>query len=200
MSDDIRNVFISHIHEDDEGIAKIKELLKSKESRSETVRSLQTGQMRQLTRTTSSTRYLRHESDGRACSSCTFRQTPSIVGGWIGKSNTPTARARGLLAYGNGERRSARCRKPSSAMVTPSLDGTERASRMRSMALPMSGGSQMGLPGTTVPSNAMPADKMPCLPGSTHTLWRGTTDSLQIRSMASAPWRHVSPRYARKLR
>jgi hypothetical protein len=30
MADDIKNVFISHIHEDDEGLGKLKDLLKSK--------------------------------------------------------------------------------------------------------------------------------------------------------------------------
>ena len=116
MSDDIRNVFISHIHEDDEGIAKIKgNGRKARNDGSKRFGHFGQTKLQQPAKTTSNTRFWRPASDGRACSSCTFRQTPNIAGGWIGKSSTPTVRARGLLAYGNGERRSARYRKPSSA-------------------------------------------------------------------------------------
>ena len=110
MTDDIRNVFISHIHEDDEGIAKIKGLA---EKHGMTVRNGSVTSDRPNSATNED--YIKYQI-----------LAPRIRG-WIGKLSTPTARARGLSAYGNGERRSARYRKPSRAMATPSLDGTERA-------------------------------------------------------------------------
>ena len=55
-----------------------------------------------------------------------------------------------------------------------------------------------GSAGTTVPSNAMPADKMPCLPGCIHILWQGTTDRSESGSMGFCTLATCKPQIRKK--
>ena len=127
MTDDIRNVFISHIHEDDEGIAKIKGLA---EKHGMTVRNGSVTSDRPNSATNED--YIKYQILApriRWSSVLVVYISPDTKHSWWVDWEIEYAHSQGKRVVGvwEWERRSARYRKPSRAMATPSLDGTERA-------------------------------------------------------------------------
>ena len=152
-----KNVFISHVHSDDHGLQKLKNLLapKGMDVRDS---SIHVGKFNNASDPNYiKTQILAPAINWQALSFVMCRRRRSIVSGSTGKSSMQPNKANGLSACGSTARRSAIFPPRYRSMPTPWSAGTVMPLSTRLMAR-TAGKSLMVAPARQCPSSAIPAN------------------------------------------
>ena len=102
MTQDLRNVFISHVHEDDEGLPRLKDLVARHGMIAVMPQSLPANSTRPAMKNTSSTEYSSPASNGPASSWCTYLPRPKQRLGKLGNRMRPPGRKADCWSVGVG--------------------------------------------------------------------------------------------------